>query len=297
MSETLASAARKIAREIPGCIVVDGTATHAGSTTTLRDTTAWYVSPTSLPPDDYYNGGTLWFLSCTNTTLNGDTSLVTDFVSSTGVYTFGTITASTASGDTYSASNREYPRFILRQAVNYALREAGGEDLQDTSLTSVTDQMTYDLPTGVFNVLRVEIATSTSSPYGYKPLNHWREINDDIAFDEGFQLKSAGYTIRLTYRIPFTELTADSSALPDLVDMNWVIWAGVAYCLRWKMGLTDGDNASARMFLKESLENAEKMKRIYKPKVQQMERDWPASPWERGPANTAIWSSTSVRLR
>lgn len=288
MSETLFSATRAIAKFIPGNVVVDGAATSDGAAgkTTLVDNAAWFVSPTTLPADDYFNGGTIWFIDqVTGSANDGYTAIITDYSSSTGTYTFAAINAQTKTGDTYSASNRMYPRFILRQAVNYALADIGGEDLYNTATTTVADQMNYDLPSGVYNILRVEQATSTSSPYGYVPLNHWREINDDIFFEDGYQPSSTGYILRLTYRIPFAELTADTSALPDLADMNWVKWCGVAYCLRWKLGLTDGDER-VQSFLEEALLNAEKMARQHRPKMRQIPRGHEHAKWGGGVIST-----------
>ena len=284
MSETLASATRAVAKLLPHPhIYVEGAATGSGAVgkTTLVDSAAWFVSPTTLPPDDYFNGGTIWFIDAvTGTSNDGDTAIITDYTSSTGTYTFAAIDAQTLTGDTYAACPRFYPRFILRQAVNHALSEVGGEDLQNTSLTSVANQMTYDLPAGVYNVQRVEVATSTATPYDYITLNHWREINDDISFDEHHQLTTAGFTIRLTYRVPFADLTTDAGALPDLVDMNWIKWAGAAYCLRWRYSVETDEEIRNRLV--EALTNAEKMADRFRPKMQQMQRDWPHSAWDTG---------------
>ncbi len=293
---TLFSATLEVAKLIPGNIVVEGAATGTGSTTTLADTAAWFVSPTTLPADDYFNGGTIWFKDMTTEASENKTGLITDYVSSTGVFTFSpALTVTTVKDDTYAASNRMYPRFILRQAVNHALGEVGGEDLQNTSLTSVADQMTYDLPTGVYNVMRVEVATSTSTPYNYVELNHWRELNDDIAFEEGHQLGTAGYKIRLTYRVPFAELTTDAGTIADLVDLNWIRWAGVAYCLRWKYGLT-GKDEDVREFLKEALDDAEKMASRFRPKMRHLPRQHEHSAWSGGVTVDNIGEPDKVRL-
>ena len=36
------------------------------------------------------------------------------------------------SGDSYAVTDRTYPRYILRQSINMALGDLGGEDLQNT---------------------------------------------------------------------------------------------------------------------------------------------------------------------
>ena len=281
MSETLFSATLAVARTIPGNIVVDGVATSDGNANklTLVDNAAWFISPTTLPADDYFNGGTIWFRDLTTAADETKAYIITDYATSTGTYTYTpALTVKTVTGDIYSATNRLYPRFILRQAVNYALAEVDGEDLYNTATTSVADQANYDLPSGVYNVMRVELAASTSAPYYYRELNHWREINDDIFFEPGYEIGVTGYTIRLTYRVPFAELTADSSTLPDLVDMKWLKWTAVAYCLRWKLGLTDGDER-VQTFLQEALVNAEKMAAKYRPKMRQIPRQHEHARW------------------
>ena len=43
-------------------MVVDGRDNWTASTqTTLVDNAAWFICPTTLPADDYFNGGTIWF--------------------------------------------------------------------------------------------------------------------------------------------------------------------------------------------------------------------------------------------
>lgn len=303
MAETLASATREIAKLLPGphiYIQSAATADGAAGKTTLVDTSAWFVSPTTLPADDYFNGGTLWLIDAvTGTSNDGDTRIITDYVSSTGTYTFAAADAQVLTGDTYAACPRFYPRFILRQAVNHVLAEVGGEDLYSISLTTVADQMAYDLPTGVYNVKRLEIATADSSPYYYVAIDpgKWREINDDIVFKDGEQPTTTGDIIRLTYRVPFAELTTDAGTLPDLVDMNWVKWAGVAYCLRWKLGMTAYDEPIVREMLAESITRAELNAQKYRPKVQQMPADWPHSPWANHGYQNYIGEPGKVRVR
>ena len=307
MANTLATATLAIAKLLPGPhILVESVATATGTTATLKDTVNWFVGPGTLPPDDYFNGGTIWFKDMTTALSEGLTSIITDYATA-GTFTFAPVlTLTTVALDTYAACPRYYPRFILRQAVNYALAEVGGEDAQDVSLTTVDDQMIYDLPSGVYNVKRVEVATASSTPYGYRILNHWREINDDIVFDEGYQLNSTDYIIRLTYRVPFTELTTDNGAtpgtqdatclIPDLADMNWIKWAGAAYCLRWKLGMTGRDEPTVREMLQEAITRAEMQAARYRPKMQQMYPDVKHSPWATGSVDDTVAPGT-VRLK
>lgn len=269
---TLASATLDIARLITR--VVEGTAT-GGSVTTMVDAAfPWRPDRTNAPGDDFYNTGTIWFLSGT---LDGKSAVVTDWARSTaqGTATFATQSA-TASGANYAICDNTYPRYVLRQAVNEALSVIGGEDLENTATTTVANQMTYDLPAGVYNVIRLEIATATSSPYNYVeiPGDQWREINDDIAFEDFKQPTTTGHIIRLTYRVPLTVLSSDTSAVPDLYDANWVKWAGAAYCYRWRYQQVGQDKPELAQFLTEAIDKADKMAARYMPKLRRKHRTW-----------------------
>lgn len=273
---TLASATLDIARLINN--VVEGTAT-GGSTTTLIDTGFPYRPNLSAPPDDFYNQGTIWFLS--GTSIIGTTAIITDWAQSTTTFTFATL-AATASGARYAVCDRTYPRYVLRQAVNSVLAEIGGEDAENTSLTTVADQMTYDLPNGVYNVIRVEIATSLSAPYGYVeiPTNKWREMNDDIVFEDFYQPTATGYTIRLTYRVPLSELTSDTGAIPDLYNSDWLRWAGAAYCIGWRIGQLRTDDPLLVQELQRAEAKAAQMAARHAPGLRRIERSPATSVWD-----------------
>lgn len=277
---TLASATLDLARILP-ITVVDSVATSDGAAgkTTLVDGSFAYSSSDSTPPDDYYNGGTIFFKSCTNTGLNGTTAIVTDYVRTGGTFTFAAAAAQTKSGDTYSVINRDFPRVKLRQCINQALAEIGGEDAQNTALTTVADQMTYDLPAGVYNVIKVEVAASTTSPYGYVEHHHWAEVNDDIAFIEGHQPTNTGYIIRLTYRVPWAELTADSSAVADLINPNWLTWKAAVYALRWRVGILGEQDPYLRTHLTEAIAKDSENDRRYRPHLQLANRSPQHSLW------------------
>jgi len=291
---TLASATLDIARIITR--VIEGTAT-GGSTTTLVDAAFPYKPDrASVPANDYYNDGTIWFLSGD---LSGKSAVITDWAraAAQGTATFATQTAS-ASGAQYALCDLTYPRDVLRQAVNDALSSIGGEDLYNTGLTTVADQMNYDLPAGVYNVIKLEIASSTSTPYNYVeiPANLWQEVNDDIYFAERHQPTLAGYTIRLTYRVPLTALSADTGAVPDLYDPNWVKWAGAAYCYRWRYQQVKQDDPTTAHYLQEAIAQAQQMALRYAPKLQRIRRGWEHSAFDIGGTTSNEPDPGTVRL-
>ena len=228
---TLASATLDLARILGN--VVEGSAT-AGATTYLRDSNL----PRTAPPTDAYKLGTIWFKSCTETALNGLTAITTAWVTADYQWTFAAQTKTITAGDTYAFVDKDWPRDVLRRAVNEAMATLGGLPDEYTLATFVTvaDQMTYTLPTGVYNVKKVEVASSTTSPYYYVPNYHWEEIDGNIRFLEGHAYGTAGYPIRLTYQASPTEVTTDTGSISSYYHPDLLKWTAAVSALMWKLG-------------------------------------------------------------
>jgi len=79
----------------------------------------------------------------------------------------------------------------------------------------VANQEEYTLPTGVDNLVSVEIAAAAAEPYGWVESLHWRETaGGKLRFISGWQPGLAGYKMRLSYndkhpRLPYDDLDAD----------------------------------------------------------------------------------------
>ena len=281
MSNTLFDATLALAKILPWN-VVESSAT-GGATTTLIDTGfPWYITvgaTNSLPPDDYYNGGTLFFKSHTHPTLSKTTAIVTDWVSATTTFTYVAVSDAPHAGDTYAVVPRDYPRNVLRRCVNQALADIGGELLYNVATTTVSDQMSFDLPSGVYNVKTIEIACSSTSPYGYIEHHHWHEVNDDIYFDEGTQPGVTGNIIRIGYQVPLSELTADTSALPDQYNMDMVVWTAAVHALRWKMGMTHDDEPWLKEKFNEALAQSMRYQNLYMKEITRKPRAHQYSVW------------------
>jgi len=259
MTYTRAQATLKLARLLPNCEVIEGTAT-GGSTTTLVDTD---ITVSRALPDDWFNGGPIWFRSGNN---DGKTATITDWANSTGTFTFATQSGACAASDLYAATNNDYPYYVLAMAINDALVDRIPNvpaEYSDATFITVSDQMDYNLPAGVYNVHKVEVATSTSTPYNYIPTYRWREIGGQISFDEGAQYSAAGYRIRLTYVVPPSETTADTDTINDLIHPDWLAWEAAVFCLRWKLGLKGSNDKFLATLLADAMANAERARRLH----------------------------------
>lgn len=264
MAYTLGNATFDLASEVaPGIIESEATSDGAAGKTTLVDNSL----PITAPEDDHYNKGTIWFLDCSLTSLNGTSKVVTDFATVTGTstYTFAAANAQTKSGDKYAVANSIYPRYVLRRAINLAVADIGNVDQQSTSLTTVANQSSYTLPTGVYNVVKVEIAQDTSDPYDYMQVYHYQEINGQLQFLPGHQPMLTGYIIRLTYNAPLAELNDDSDTLPNLLNRSWLRWTSKAHALRWRLREVKEDEVNLKQMLNEGIAEAEKRARKYNP--------------------------------
>lgn len=188
-----------------------GTTTGAGTTTTLVDSGR-------TESVDYFNGGTLFFLTGA---LAGQTAVVTDY--GAGTLTFPAKASAPGAGIDYAVIDRKYRRGALVAAINNALSELGPFVQIDQSLVTVEDQESYSLPAGVGDVLRVEIASDAAAPYGWEdPYRYWREQDGALHFDDNHLPATGSMPIRLHYLEPHARVSADadvinSDADPDLV--------------------------------------------------------------------------------
>jgi hypothetical protein len=288
MGYTLAQATLDLARLITD--VIENTASAnsgAGVTkTSLTDTNI----PRSIPGADYFNQGCLWLINqVTGTGNEGDTVVVTDWVNTTSTFSFASLTNSVMSGDSYAATTGDWPRDVLRRAINMALQEIGNIDRQDTSLTTVADQQQYTLPTAstssnaddVHGIKKMEIAASTTSPYDYYRYDRsrWYELGAYLFFRPGYEPGSTGYKIRLTYNIKADELTTDAATLPDIYHPDLVKWTAAVHALRWQHQRKGEDDKVVMRLLQEAMAQKEIMWRRYIPIITRMPRENEGSIW------------------
>lgn len=191
--------------------------------------------------DDYFNGGTMFFLSGD---LAGKTAVITDYTAA-GTFTFATQTSAVISGVQYVATTARYSRQMLVQSLNASLSEYGRVIDTDASLVGVAEQEEYTLPAGVTNVRSVLVDGKLSS--------WWREYDGLLHFSKG-HLPASGEVITVLYLKDHPRVNADGDIIvcpsPDML-----VWATVYSTLMGEYLRTGSDkrmepllqNAQARM--------------------------------------------------
>lgn len=213
-----------------------GTAT-GGSTTTLIDTNGL-----KLVDNDYYNEGSLFILKDAGgaISLTGTFSGVKDFNSTSKTLTLYTAMATPITADDiYGVANRRYPIFLLTQKINNVLMLDGDIPVEDTSLTTVANQLTYDLPDGVIarDLRQVWVATDTTAGrLDYVPVVNWKIRHASAGSAGDLELDyelPAGYNLLLRYATPHAELRDATDALHNAVHPDRVVYQVCADALRW----------------------------------------------------------------
>lgn len=194
------------------------------------------VDTSMVEPNDWFNGGTIWMTSGDN---DGKSRVISDWNSTTYTFTFPTMTLTCDAGDTYAAADNLYSREAMLQAINEALQELGPFLATDATLTTTANTESYDLPAGVRDVLRVEIATSTTSPYQYYTHRWWREYNDDLYLDQNY-LPIASRKIRVWYAAAHAEVSADTDTISNDIHPDLLRWTAAVHALHNRLGYTQG---------------------------------------------------------
>ena len=210
---TLADITLKVAREVAD--VMDGVAT-AGSTTTLIDTN------TLIQAAQYWKGGTLFIKSGTHA---GKVFYVTSF--DNNALTFAAQTGAIVANVRYAVMRGLFPWQQVIVAVNQAL-ESTYVTAEDTSMSGDGSTLEFSLPTGVYNIKRVNFGRNTEILIS----NHWREINGKLRFDYGYAPVN-GYTIRVVYRGVHPEMAVYSDTISNEINVEWLRYKAAEQLLWW----------------------------------------------------------------
>ena len=243
---TLAEITQAVAERLP-TKRISGAAT-GGSTSTLIDT----VNLTQA--DDYWKIGPLWILSGT---YSGSVLEVTASSQANKRLTFAALATAIVAGVKYLVSHPDFPYQELVRAVNLALDEIGKTVAIDATLAGVSGTYVYTLPTGVFNLVKVELVRD-SIPY---LCSHCTERNGTLIFDTGYSPQD-GDVIRLHWLKAHANLSVSTDAVDDDIDIEYLTWTAAIYALRWGLAQYQKDpQRNVAEWLNEALGRQEKAKK------------------------------------
>lgn len=212
--------------------------TGAGDATHLVDT--FYNQP-----DDYWNKGTAWILTGAQA---GKSVRVSDFVQSTSTFTIDTTTLAVGAGQTWAVCSGDWPRYKLWEFINRALRRLGDIPTEDITTVVVADTYEYTLPTGAYNVVRVEQAHSASAPYYWQPIYTWKEQDGKLKFLPGKEPQIVGNVLRITYMAPHAEMDADADTISNYVHPDLLTAAAAVEAWRWRVQMAKEDQPLYQSF-------------------------------------------------
>ncbi len=233
--DAMLAAARLIAETI------DSTAT-SGSTTTLIDTALQSTR------DDFWNAGICFVRSGT---YNSSTAFpVLDYTDTGRVLTIASSALAHAivAGQNYTLCRGQFSRQILLGAINQALTEIVVTQHDDT-LVVLADTEEYDLPAGVANVVKVEVASNDAEPYRFETKNYWRENAGQIVFLNNYQPQTADMPIRIWYNAPHPALTLDADTVNAAIHPARLAWMAAYYACLSRAGLEGLTNQKAKDFM------------------------------------------------
>lgn len=201
----------------------------ARKVTTVRNSTATDGDATSLTDSKMsglgeWIGGTIWIL---DGTYSGFARSILE--NPRDKVEFDTLGGALAGTERYAIADKHAPLDILKGAVTAALDHFRTEQ-EDATLTQDGDATVYTIPAAVLaangydKIVKVEVATETSSPYQWEaPHRHWFEEGSELRFEYDARPAYEGCPLRLTYScIP--ELTNDSDIIPVDVNYNALFW-------------------------------------------------------------------------
>lgn len=228
------------------------TSTDTGSATTLVDTNM-------TEPDAFFDGGTIFFLSGT---LTGLSVRINSWDLATNTFSFAEQAGATGSGTRYAVLDAQYPRELLIAAINGALSELGDfpDIYENASFITVADQEEYSLPSGVFNIKRVFVATSTTTPYGYIENKGWYENSGKIYFDMDIP-STASMRIKLFYEHPHAKVDDDSDAIMDCIHPELLAWTAAYRAALIRTGYAENSEPHTKELLSYAQQKALQMRK------------------------------------
>ena len=255
MSITLFDALYDVARILGG--VRTGVAT-GGSATTLIDTNNRREQP------DFWTGGTVFIKSGTYIS---KTRAVKSYIPNTLTFQ-STLAGAIISGVKYAVAPPRFTKEVMIMGVNMALADMGRYVQTDETLTTDSTIESYDIPAGVSELKKVEVAGSDEEPYSYSPKYQWFEQKDQLVFQPGKAPTTDDYKIRLWYIGSHAEVYEDTDAIQGVVDREWLKWAAIVHIYRDIITIEHKDNIVDVELMNEAIKREETIKATMWKKLQ-----------------------------
>ena len=275
MTYTLYDATLDLARLLGP--VRDGAATSVGTTTTVIDTQI-------AEPNDWYNDGTIWvaahsaYLSQEDPAPTDEVDkarVISDYASATHTLTFAALTVPPPSGTNYSATNKKFPLFLLKQAVRQAVREIGPVALEKTFESDGSQTYyAYTWNGSAYvagaaaeideRIARIEISSQADEPRDWKLHRGWMvepyrtNGHKQLVFFPGKE-PASGQTIRLIYLAEHAAPVNDDDVIDAQIHPDYLMWVASVYAWRWRLGMVREDEPEAPERLKEAQAMAAQM--------------------------------------
>lgn len=233
----------------------------AGSTTTVINDTLWGYR---TQPASIWKGGTYFQKTGANTNA---IRVVADTTAGT-ITLASALSAAPNMDDQYVLLGSSYPVGILVSKLNELMQEYADTVLQNTTLTTVTNQREYTIPTSTpnYRVLRVEVQ-SEGDQYRYNQALGV-EIDDargKIVFPYP---QTAGLIIRLTIRASYAvefKLSNPGVSLPEHIYPTWAAYEVAARTARWRLLQSGEDSQKETVRAQDLLERAARARVFHAP--------------------------------
>jgi len=252
MAYTVFEATLDLARALMD--VFEGTAT-GGSLTTVVDSNN--VKPAGWFSDG--DGGTLWLKL---------TTVVTKRIS--GHTPAGTITFTPAqagavvAGNRYAAAPGIFPRYVLLQALESALREYGALEFVEL-VTATADKEEYtSSDNAIFanEIIDIEIADELTDPYEWIRHQRWEQIWQTgkltLIFDD-YTCPDEARQMKIHYLAEHPELTSDTQEINPQVNPERLIAMARVHAYRWQYERVKQDDPSISALLNEAKSTASQL--------------------------------------
>lgn len=208
-----------------------------GSTSTL-------VDANMVEPDQFFNGGTIFFLSGA---LLGKTAVITDWDETTKTFTFPVQTNAVVAGVRYAVAESRYTREALVQAIKSALSEIGPYLERNDTLLTVANQAEYTLPAGVSDIKRVQIGLTATAPIEWDAPDHWWiEWDGELIFGDEHLPSSTGYPIRVWYEAAHADVYLDADVIKNAVHIDRLGWTAAWFAALNRSGLAENSEPNSK---------------------------------------------------